>query len=70
MDTKEPTYFKTHLFLDDNEAAMILENIEDLQHLESFRYLKKQIVNYWESTKALKELDFLDADLTDSEEPF
>jgi len=60
MRTKEPTYFKTHLFLDDNEAAMILENIEDLQHLESFRYLKKQIVNYWESTKALKELDCLD----------
>ena len=60
MKTKEPTYFKTHLFLDDNEAAEILENIRDLQHLESFKYLKKQIVNYWESTKALKELDCLD----------
>tara|TARA_R100000697_G_scaffold115800_1_gene135832 strand:+ start:448 stop:615 length:168 start_codon:yes stop_codon:yes gene_type:complete len=53
MDIKEPTYFKTHLFLDDKEAAEILENIEDLQHLETFKYLKKQIVNYWESTKAL-----------------
>ena len=59
MDIKEPTYFKTHLFLDDNEAAEILENIEDLQHLETFKYLKKQIVNYWESTKAFKELDCL-----------
>ena len=53
MNIKEPTYFKTHLFLDDKEAAEILENIEDLQHLETFKYLKKQIVNYWESTKAL-----------------
>ena len=60
MNIKEPTYFKTHLFLDDKEAAEILENIRDLQHLESFKYLKKQIVNYWESTKALKELDLLD----------
>tara|TARA_Y100001935_G_scaffold77772_1_gene64958 strand:+ start:267 stop:449 length:183 start_codon:yes stop_codon:yes gene_type:complete len=60
MKTKEPDYFKTHLFLDDSEAAEILENIRDLQHLESFKYLKKQIVNYWESTKALKELDLLD----------
>jgi len=60
MDIKEPTYFKTYLFLDDKEAAEILENIRDLQHLESFKYLKKQIVNYWESTKALKELDCLD----------
>ena len=58
------------LFLLDAEIAEILENIEDLQHLQTFISLKKEILKKYNSKKALQELNFLDADLTDTEEPF
>jgi len=58
------------LFLLDHEVAEVLENIEDLQHLQTFISLKKEILKKYESKKALQELNFLDADLTDTEEPF
>tara|TARA_R100000773_G_scaffold30320_1_gene25932 strand:- start:63 stop:254 length:192 start_codon:yes stop_codon:yes gene_type:complete len=58
------------LFLLDFEIAEVLENIEDLQHLQTFISLKKEILKKYESKKALEKLDFLDADLTDTEEPF
>jgi len=58
------------LFLLDAEVAEVLENIEDLQHLQTFISLKKEILKKYESKKALQELNFLDADLTDTEEPF
>ncbi len=58
------------LFLLDSEIAEVLENIEDLQHLQTFISLKKEILKKYESKKALEELNFLDADLTDTEEPF
>jgi len=58
------------LFLLDHEVAEVLENIEDLQHLQTFISLKKEIHKKYDSKKALQELNFLDADLTDTEEPF
>ena len=58
------------LFLLESEIAEVLENIEDLQHLQTFISLKKEILKKYESKKALEELNFLDADLTDTEEPF
>ena len=58
------------LFLLDHEVAEVLENIEDLQHLQTFISLKKEILKKYESKKALQELNFLNADLTDTEEPF
>ena len=58
------------LFLLDHEVAEVLENIEDLQHLQTFISLKKEILKKYESKKALEELDFLNADLVNSEEPF
>ena len=58
------------LFLLDHEVAEVLENIEDLQHLQTFISLKKEILKKYETKKALQELNFLDADLTDTEEPF
>tara|TARA_B100000161_G_C33438583_1_gene363577 strand:- start:201 stop:392 length:192 start_codon:yes stop_codon:yes gene_type:complete len=58
------------LFLLDSEIAEVLENIEDLQHLQTFISLKKEILKKYESKKALEELNFLDADLINTEEPF
>jgi len=58
------------LFLLDHEVAEVLENIEDLQHLQTFISLKKEILKKYETKKALQELNFLDADLTDTEETF
>tara|TARA_R100000231_G_scaffold81738_1_gene62577 strand:+ start:221 stop:412 length:192 start_codon:yes stop_codon:yes gene_type:complete len=58
------------LFLLDAEIAEVLENIEQLQHLQTFISLKKEILKKYESKKALKELDFLNADLVNSEESF
>ena len=58
------------LFLLDSEIAEVLENIEDLQHLQTFISLKKEILKKYESKKALEELDFLNADLVNTEEPF
>ena len=58
------------LFLLDHEVAEVLENIEDLQHLQTFISLKKEILKKYETKKALQELNFLDADLTDTEKPF
>ena len=61
---------KLFLNLSDAEVAEVLENIEDLQHIETFRELKEEIINKYELAKATQELNFLDADLTDTEEPF
>tara|TARA_R100001086_G_C11722441_1_gene227283 strand:- start:352 stop:543 length:192 start_codon:yes stop_codon:yes gene_type:complete len=58
------------LFLLDHEVAEVLENIEDMQHLQTFISLKKEILKKYESKKALEELDFLNADLVNTEEPF
>ena len=58
------------LFLLDHEVAEVLENIEDLQYLQTFISLKKEILKKYESKKALEELNFLNADLTNTEEPF
>jgi len=61
---------KLFLNLSDAEVAEVLENIEDLQHIETFRELKKEIINKYELEKATQELRFLDADFINSEEPF
>tara|TARA_B100000508_G_C11386776_1_gene241370 strand:- start:146 stop:355 length:210 start_codon:yes stop_codon:yes gene_type:complete len=61
---------KLFLNLSDAEVAEVLENIQELQHIETFRELKEEIINKVELAKATEELNFLDADLTDTEEPF
>ena len=58
------------LFLLDSEIAEILENIESLQHLQTFICLKKEILKKYESKKAIEELNFLNCDLTETDEPF
>jgi len=58
------------LFLLDSEIAEILENIESLQHLQTFISLKKEILKKYESKKAIEELNFLNCDLTETDEPF
>ena len=58
------------LFLLDSEVAEILENIESLQHLQTFITLKQEILKKYESKKALEELNFLNCDLTETDEPF
>ena len=67
-------YLELKLFLNlsDAEVAEVLENIESLQHIETFRELKEEIIRKYDLSKATKELNFLDAftDLTDTEEPF
>ena len=65
-------YLELKLFLNlsDAEVAEVLENIQELQHIETFRELKEEIIKKYESQKALKELNFLNADLTNTEEPF
>jgi len=57
------------LFLLDSEIAEILENIESLQHLQTFISLKKEILKKYESKKAIEELNFLNCDLTETDEP-
>ena len=42
------------LFLLDHEIAEVLENIEDLQHLQTFISLKREIIKKYESKKALE----------------
>ena len=42
------------LFLFDHEVAEVLENIEDLQHLQTFISLKQEIIKKYESKKALE----------------
>ena len=61
---------KLFLNLSDAEICEVLENIQELQHIETFRELKEEIINKYELAKATRELNFLDADLTDTEEPF
>ena len=48
-------YLELKLFLNlsDVEIAEVLENIEDLQHIETFRELKKEILIKYESQKTL-----------------
>ena len=58
------------LFLSDAEIAEVLENIEELQHLQTFISLKKEILKKYESKKAIEKLNFLDCDLTETDEPF
>jgi len=58
------------LFLLDAEIAEILENIEELQHLQTFISLKREILKKYESKKAIEELNFLNCDLTETDEPF
>ena len=61
---------KLFLNLSDAEVAEVLENIQELQHIETFRELKEEIINKYELAKATQELNFLNANLTDTEEPF
>ena len=65
-------YLELKLFLNlsDDQIAEVLENIEGLQHIETFRELKEEIIRKYELLKATKELNFLDADFINSEEPF
>jgi len=58
------------LFLLDAEVAEVLENIESLQHLQTFITLKQEILKNYESKKAIEELNFLNCDLTETDEPF
>ena len=58
------------LFLLDAEVAEVLENIESLQHLQTFITLKQEILKKYESKKAIEELNFLNCNLTDTDEPF
>tara|TARA_B100000963_G_scaffold184506_1_gene160355 strand:+ start:360 stop:551 length:192 start_codon:yes stop_codon:yes gene_type:complete len=58
------------LFLLDSEIAEVLENIEDKQHLQTFISLKREILKKYESKKAIEELNFLNCDLTETDEPF
>ena len=48
-------YLELKLFLNlsDAEVAEVLENIEGLQHIETFRELKKEILLKYESQKTL-----------------
>ena len=61
---------KLFLNLSDAEVAEVLENIEDLQHIETFRELKEEIIRKYELAEATQELNFLNANLTNTEEPF
>jgi len=58
------------LFLLDAEVAEVLENIESLQHLQTFITLKQEILKKYESKKAIEDLNFLNCDLTETDEPF
>ena len=44
---------KLFLNLSDAEVAEVLENIESLQHIETFRELKEEIIKKYESQKTL-----------------
>tara|TARA_B100000519_G_C13949657_1_gene300106 strand:- start:72 stop:236 length:165 start_codon:yes stop_codon:yes gene_type:complete len=44
---------KLFLNLNDSEVAEVLENIEGLQHIETFKELKKEILIKYESQKTL-----------------
>ena len=63
-------HLKLFLNLSDAEVAEVLENIQELQHIETFRELKKELLDKLELSKATQELNFLNANLTDTEEPF
>ena len=45
---------QVNLFLLDDEVAEVLENIEGLQHLQTFISLKREILQKYESKKALE----------------
>ena len=60
---------KLFLNLSDAEVAEVLENIESLQHIETFRELKEEIIKKYESQKAMEFITPF-TDLTDTEEPF
>ena len=51
----ELTYLELKLFLNltDSEVAEVLENIEGLQHIETFKELKKEILLKYETQKTL-----------------
>ena len=65
MDYLHNLRIKLFLNLCDKEIAEVLENIEGLQHIETFRELKEDIINKYELSKADKELDSLRVDLID-----
>jgi len=44
---------KLFLNLSDAEVAEVLENIQELQHIETFRELKEEIIKKYESQKTL-----------------
>ena len=48
-------YLELKLFLNlsDAEVAEVLENIEGLQHIETFKELKEEIIRQYESQKTL-----------------
>ena len=51
----DSNYLELKLFLNlsDAEVAEVLENIEGLQHIETFRELKEEIIKKYESQKTL-----------------
>ena len=53
----DSNYLELKLFLNlsDAEVAEVLENIQELQHIETFRELKKEILIKYESQKVLNE---------------
>ena len=51
----ELNYLELKLFLNlsDAEVAEVLENIESLQHIETFKELKEEIIKKYDSQKTL-----------------
>ena len=64
-------YLELKLFLNltNKEIAEVLEKLEGLQDIETFKELKKEILLKYESKKAIEFFTPF-TDLTDSEEPF
>jgi len=64
-------YLELKLFLNltNKEIAEVLEKLEGLQDIETFKELKKEILLKYESKKAIEFITPF-TDLTDSEEPF
>tara|TARA_R100000353_G_scaffold2241_2_gene3289 strand:+ start:136 stop:342 length:207 start_codon:yes stop_codon:yes gene_type:complete len=67
----DSNYLELKLFLNltDKEIAEVLEKLESLQDIETFRELKEEIIKKYESKKAIEFITPF-TDLTDTEEPF
>ena len=67
----DSNYLELKLFLNltNKEIAEVLEKLEALQDIETFRELKEEIIKKYESKKAIEFITPF-TDLTDTEEPF